>query len=174
MKLVTQRIHSYVCGSKTRAEAPMQHKDPSLFKLPSWQTIHQLLPLSFLIPQNKIKVTPKQRVQQNHSQWDFFTHFLFSQNPRDLKKTQKTTPPPPKKTNKPKALQCVVTVIVGSGSISKQGKWSTASLVSNTEKSRSDPVCLKEEMSKYWDIIGTLWWGILFVWHTDGLYLGQN
>lgn len=143
------------------------------FKLPSWQSFHQPLPFSFLTPQKKIKVKPKQQVPQNHPQWDFFTHFLFSQNPRDLKKTQKATQPPPHPP-KNKALQCVVAVIVGRGCISKQGKWSAASLVSNTEKSRSDPVCLKEEMSKYWDIIGTLWWGVLFVWQTDGLYLGQN
>lgn len=97
---------------------------------------------------------------------------VFTKSKRLKKNTKSnTTPPHPPKN---KALQCVVAVIVGRGCISKQGKWSAASLVSNTEKSRSDPVCLKEEMSKYWDIIGTLWWGVLFVWQTDGLYLGQN
>lgn len=48
---------------------------------------------SFLIPQNKIKVTPKQRVQQNRSQEEFFAHFLFlfpAKIQKKLKKQQQT------------------------------------------------------------------------------------
>lgn len=47
--------------------------------------------------------------------------------------------------------------ILGSGCISEQGKWRAPSLVFNTLKSRSDPVCRRKEMSKYSGIIGMYW-----------------
>lgn len=62
---------------------------------------------SFLIPQNKIKVTPKQRVQQNHSQEEFFAHFLFL-FPAKIQKSWKNN------NKQTTALQCVSGDILGS------------------------------------------------------------
>lgn len=82
----------------TLAVKPVNLKNPasryvgqrSVLKVPVHITIltnHSPTPgSSFLISQNKIKVTPKQQVKQNHSQWEGFLSFPVSQNLKKVKK----------------------------------------------------------------------------------------